>query len=384
MSVNPPPTAPGTHAPSHIELLWERYKSLVYVILLAALGALAANYAIAKYNQSQRDSEWSKFAATIGLDAAYVDPANAGIAALADRLDTVDKAQLEAAAAGAPESQKPYLLLALARKSIATKEWDAAEAALRELETKFPDHSLVKTSAHPVQAREAVPEDPAATTPRTKTEWKPAVAGSAVGLVRAQIAAAKDFAPPTKFAKHEVPADAPRIKFDFSGDYGSITIALMPQTPLHRDAVLALAKQEEPFWKGVAVDEVRRPAKNLKQPREMHFGFASTKNEVRAEWTDTEPSTNLVEFESSPLSHFAGAVSARVEKDGKSCADRFWILYDDAPQYDGQRVIFAYVVDGLENVKRICSATMMTTAEEEQGRGKPEDVIRVTGVTVLQ
>jgi cyclophilin family peptidyl-prolyl cis-trans isomerase len=384
MSATPPSTVQGTHAPSPIELAWERYKSIIYVVLLAAIGALAINYGVKKYSQGKIDAEWSQFATTLGLDAAYTDVAQAP-QALSDRLDTIDAAKLEAALPTAPDAQKPFLLMALAKKAVLAKDWARAESALQELEAKYPNHSLVKATPHPVQAQEVVKEDPAAQTPPNKRkppEWKPAVAGSAVSHVRTQIEAAKSFAPPPQFARHEVPADATKIKYELSGDYGSFTIALMPQTPLHRAKVLELAKLPEPFWKGLAIDHVRRPTKTLKQPHELHLGLESTRKEG-AEWTDTEPSKHVVEFEKTNLSHFAGAVSARNEKDGKSCADRFWIVADDAPQYDGERVIFAYVVEGLENVKRVCETTL-SSQEEEQGRGKPTEAIRVTNVTVLE
>jgi cyclophilin family peptidyl-prolyl cis-trans isomerase len=95
----------------------------------------------------------------------------------------------------------------------------------------------------------------------------------------------------------------------------------------------------------------------------------------------TDKSTSPVDYEANPLSHFPFAVSARADGD-KSCADRFWINVDDAPRHDGERVIFAYVVEGQENLQRVCEATM-SAQEEEAGRGKPSSNIRVTEVTKL-
>ena len=59
MSANPTPTVQGTQAPSQIELFWERYKSIIYVVLLATLGALVVNYGIQKYNQGKKDASGS-------------------------------------------------------------------------------------------------------------------------------------------------------------------------------------------------------------------------------------------------------------------------------------------------------------------------------------
>lgn len=385
MSSNPTPSVQGTQAPSPIELIWDRYKSIAYVVVLAAFGALGINYALKYFSQKEIDATWSSFSTTLGMDVAYTDSTKSN-ESLTERLASIDAAKLKAALAAGPDAQKPFLLMALARKAVLDKDWEAAESSLRELETKYPNHSLVISTSHPVQAQEFVKDDEPNEPPQAKPkkpEFKPVQPGSAVGLMRAQIALAKGYAPPSQFAKHEIPADATKVKFELSGGYGSFTIALMPQSPLHRDAFLKLAQAETPFWNGLAVDEIRRPAKFFQQPHELHLGFESTKEDDRTKWNDTDPSKNPVEFEKNSLSHFAGAVSARNEKDGKSCADRFWIAVDDAPRYDGDRVIFAYVVEGLDNLKRVCEATM-TAQEEEQGRGKPSETIRVTAVTVVK
>jgi cyclophilin family peptidyl-prolyl cis-trans isomerase len=168
------------------------------------------------------------------------------------------------------------------------------------------------------------------------------------------------------------------------GDYGSFVIALMPQAPLHKEAVLKLAKAEGPkFWEGIAIDEIRRPGKGREQPRALHFGFASTKSDTRTEWESTEPSENPVDYEDTGLSHFPGAVAARHEADDKSCADRFWINVDDWAMQDGETVVFAYVVEGLETLERACEATM-SAQEEELGQGRPEENIRITAVEVVE
>jgi cyclophilin family peptidyl-prolyl cis-trans isomerase len=244
----------------------------------------------------------------------------------------------------------------------------------------------VRTSDYPIQVREDVKAEPqapkvAATTPKKKPDLQPAVKGSAVAMVREQIAAAKGYSPPTQFSRVEVPADADKIKFEFSSGYGSIVIALMPQATKHREAIKKLA--QEAFWKEIAVDEIKRPAGFMRQPMELHFGFESTKGEDdRTKWKTTDPSKHLVDFEATELTHFAGAVSTRNEADGKSCGDRLWIAVDDAPRYDGERVVVGYVVEGLDNLKRICEATL-SSQDAERGQGRPTENIRVTSVTVL-
>jgi cyclophilin family peptidyl-prolyl cis-trans isomerase len=384
MSANPTPTT-ATQSPTPVELLWERYKSLAYVVVFGALGALGVNYALKNFEQKKVDSTWSAFATNLGIDGAYQDPTRSQ-ESLTDAITAQDAAKLKAALDTATPDQKPFVLLALAKKAVAEKDWATAEGHLAALEAGYPNHSLVRSTPHPVQVQPAIP-DPSSQNPATqpnkpkKPELKPPEAGSAVGRLRDQIKQAKDFTAPAHFAKPEIPADATKIKFDLSGDYGSFTIALMPQAPKHAEAFKKLA--EAKFWEGIAVDEIRRPVKILKQPHEMHIGFESTKSDDRDLWKDTDPSKNILDFEKSGLSHFPGAVSARNEADGKSCADRFWVAVDDAARYDNDRVVFGFVVDGLDNVRRVCEATMRTTQEDEAGRGKTSDVVRVTAVTIL-
>lgn len=371
----------GTQSLSQIEMLWERYRSLVCVIVLGVIGALGLSYGWGRYQQGQIDQVWSEFAANTGFKSIYTDQTKA-FESLSESLVGIDLATLESGLSKATESQKPYLLLAIARKCVAAKQWDRAESALAELEKSYPKHILVKSLEHPVQAQEPVKKDPKEkpTPGDKKPEWKPAMKGSAVSLVREQITAGKAYTAPAQFVRPEIPADAAKVKFELSGGYGSFVIALMPQAPLHREAILKLV--ETSFWKDIAVDEIRRGAKFRKRPMELHFGFESTKGDDREKWTATDPSKNLVDFEASNLSHYAGAVAARNEADGKSCADRLWISVDDTPNYDGDRVVVGYVIEGLDNLKKVCEASM-TATEEEQGQGKPSDAIRIVAVSKL-
>jgi cyclophilin family peptidyl-prolyl cis-trans isomerase len=385
MSATPPSVLEGTQSPSQIELLWERYRSLAYVIVFAVIAALGVNYAVKYFNQKERDANWTSFVTSLSFDQTYTDSSKS-FNSLTDLLKNVDLATIESSLSKALPAQKPFLLMAVARRAIVEKQWERAESALKELETGYASHSLVVASKYPIQTREELKEDeakdkvvPVQQQPK-KPKWKPAVEGSAVALVRQQIAAARGYVSPPQFAKTEVPADATKVKFELSEGFGSFVIALMPQAPKHREEFLKLV--EAGFWKDIAIDEIRRSTKTFKQPLELHFGFESTKDDDRTKWNTTEPSKNILEFEASNLSHFAGAVSTRNEADGKSCSDRLWICVDDNPIHDGERVVIGYVVEGLDNLKRVCEAAM-STQEEEQGSGRPSANIRVASVTKL-
>lgn len=383
MSAQPPTALEGTQAPSQIEFLWERYRPLVWTIVVALMIALAGNYGFKYYKQKTVDSQWSGFVSLVGLDDAYTqtDTARSQVQrSLTEELRSTELTKLEAGMADATDAQKPYLLLAIARKAILESQWDRAESALAELEQKYPHHSLVKATDYPVQVREVL--DPkAVSTPQKPPDLKPAEAGSAVTKMRSEIAAARVYSRPSQFQRIDPPADAKKVQIEFSNG-SKVVIALMGEhAPKHVDAFLKFATEGE-GWKGMAVDEIQRPTGFNGQPRQMHLGYASTREEDRTKWTTTDPSTNPLEFEASKLSHFPGAVSGRVEADGKSSVDRFWIVADDAPRYDGERVVFGYVVEGLEQVQRICDESM-SAQEEQAGRGRPTENIRVTGVSVL-
>lgn len=252
MSATPPPQQlAGTQAPSQIEFLWERYRRHFNLVVTLGLCAVAGYYLLKSYNQKQVDKHWSEFAVSTGLETAYTDQQLVQMSSMINPsvIDLLaDLPKLETYLAAADQNQKPYVLLAIARRAMLNKAWDRADSALNELATQFPKHSLVENSTYPVQVREDVKKEKDAeeTQPRNKKpELKPAIAGSAVSLLREQIAAAKAFVPPARFAKPEIGADNPRFKFELSGDNGSFTIALMPdQAPKTCEAFKKLATQE--------------------------------------------------------------------------------------------------------------------------------------------
>jgi hypothetical protein len=124
-------------------------------------------------------------------------------------------------------------------------------------------------------------------------------------------------------------------------------------------------------------------------PSELHLGLAITKTEDdRSKWTVVSSEVaeeHVVPWEDDgALSHFAGVVAAMPHTDGKSQVERFVITGADvAQQWDGRRVIFARVVEGLPLVQRIISdAAFPSEQDERAGRGAPQDDIRVKAVTV--
>jgi cyclophilin family peptidyl-prolyl cis-trans isomerase len=147
---------------------------------------------------------------------------------------------------------------------------------------------------------------------------------------------------------------------------------------------LATAK----FWDGIKVDEIMRPSSRqnrfMEPTRQFHFGFETTRTEAnRADWdTSTASKDERTVQEFTNLSHFPGAIAARM-RDGKSEVDRLYICESDSPSQDDQRMVFAYVVEGLETVRKVCDANFDRAEDEESGRGRPSDTITIKSVTKL-
>ena len=381
MSATPPSTLEGTESPNPFEVLWDRYKSMILTVITAVVLALVGNTVWTYMQQEAVSEKWSSFSVSLGMKNFYVDP-GVDVSTMPEALEKISMADLEKELTSADDTQKPYVHLAIARKAMVEANWDRAEAALAAIESGYPKHDLVAITKRAVQTRDLKKvegEEP----PPEEDRWDPPAEGSVVSLMRAQIQHAKAFTLPAEWKMPDIPADAPKVKFTF-GDYGSFTVALMSEkAPKHAEAFLALAKKDDgAWWKGIAVDEVRRSTETRKQPDGLHFGLESSKEDDRTKWTATEPSSNQVPFEETGLSHFPGAVAATPQADGMSCCDRLWITADDEAQQDGQRVVFGYVVEGLDVLRAICEAGLDIQGQE-RGQGRPTENIRITAVEVL-
>jgi len=395
-----PPQMEGTHAPNAVELLWEKYRGLFRLLVIVLIASLGLNYGWAYYQRVQRDQEYSAFAATTGLANGY---SNSSLPAsleqqrlqqaymqlpgdLAKEVVKLDDAALEQAIQKADAARKPYLIWVSAARAVETQQWDKAEAALSRLESEYPKHILCIATDYPVQVRPEVKKDEAqdaAKKPNQKPELEPAKAGSLVGMLRAQIASHKTFQMPAQFRQPPIPENAPKVKVKLSGGWGEFTIALLPDVaPKHVAKFLELVDAK--FFDGIKVDEIHRDGTRTKfYDPEFHFGFEKTKTtDDRTQWSDANPSPNQVDWESSELSHFPGAIAARAEGD-KSSPDRIWVCVDDLAKMDGNRVIFGFVVEGLDKIRGVTDAPFSTSQEEEMGSGKPADNIVIESVTKL-
>jgi len=376
-----PPQMEGTQAPSAVEMLWHQYRGLFRLLVLALIVSLGLNYGWAYYQRVERDREYSAFAATTGLANGYN---NSSLPAsleqqrlqqaymqlpgdLSKEVAKLDDAKLEQAIQQADAARKPYLIWVAAARAVETQQWEKAEAALARLEGEYPKHVLCVTTDYPVQVRPEVKKDEAADAvkkPNQKPDLEPAKQGSLVSMLRAQIASHKSFQLPAQFRQPPDPENAPKVKVKLSGGCGEFTIALLPEAaPKHVAKFLELVDAK--FFDGIKVDEIHRDGTRAKfYDPEFHFGFEKTKTtDDRTQWLDSNPSANQVEWETNDLSHFPGAIAARAEGD-KSSPDRLWVCIDDLAKMDGNRVIFGFVVEGLDKIRGITDAPFSTSQEE--------------------
>lgn len=386
--------------PSALELLWERHKRLVQAIFWLLLLALVGYYALRFYQQAQTDKQWTGFSNAALLSKSYsTDETDLrsfniyeSMGSLLDAVrDTTDD-HFDRAMAAADDNQKPYLLWLKACRAAKVGDLDGATKAVEQLKASYPNHQLCKQTPYPVQARDTVEKpkkdkEDAKPPVDEEPELKAAQAGSPADLLIQNLKAAKEFAAPTQFTPPVIPADAPRYRITLDGEYGSFVIALLPGA-----APKLCAKFEElatkNFWDGIKVDEITRPGSRrnrfMEPLRQFHFGFESTRTEAnRTDWDTTTASKeeNTVE-EFTNLSHFPGAVAARM-RDGKCEVDRLYVCESDSPGQDETSQVFGYVVEGLENVRKVCDASFDRAEDEEIGRGKTAENISVVSVTKL-
>lgn len=397
MTASIPQQLQGTQAPSTLEVLWEKNRRTITLIGFAVLVALGLNYAVRYYAKAKTNRVWSAFATTTRLDRGYdnqeliksqmpfmADRELSGV--LARELPKVDKAKLDKAIADASAEEKPFLLWAAASQAVLTREFERAENLLRQLEGQYPHSSFCEATKYPVQFR--LPKDKAKQKPdsQKKPDLEPAVESSMVDLLRKQMGHASDFKEPANFKQQPIPEDAP--KYLVKTSLGEFTIALLEkEAPKHAEAFQKLLTDDATFWNGMRVDQIERTGtgtrgQSMRRATQFHFGFEGSKKDDRTLWADKDPSKHQVEYEHNSRSHFPGAVSGRQEGT-KSCVDRLWVSVDDNLTMDGTRVIFGYVVDGMEVLRKIGEVGLATQGEEEAGSGKPQDDIKIESVTRL-
>lgn len=429
MSDNIPSGLEGQiHQPNVLELLWEQHKKKVYVLVAILVLVVLGYYASAYIKKVRRDALWSDFARSTAFDIGYTtkgslyflveqaqDPVSKRnwlntylqaapdelISKLPDHVRSLDPGQLDAKIdEHAGTDIEPLLLWVAANRAVLDRRWADARAYLDRLETKFPTHFLCHQSPYPVQRREDLnKEDPIAQARSKKKADKHVpkladpVPGSQVSLMRAAIALEENFREenPRFYAPPE-PDPSPTVVVTTSAGQFKIRF-YKDKAPKHVAHFVELFRKDQgAFYKGQRIDKIQRkplqasPFQQLEPPVQFHFGLPASKDDDTDKWVTTEPSKTTLEFEYNDLSHFPGMVASELESDGeRSSGERIWINANDcAAHFDGERVIFGRVVEGLDVIRSICLDTpFRSEADERAGQGIPQTFITIEKVEVL-
>jgi cyclophilin family peptidyl-prolyl cis-trans isomerase len=395
MTASIPQQLHGTQAPSQVEVLWEKNRRTITLIAVALLVALGLNYLVRYFAQAKINKTWSAFVKVTRLDEGYInnEALKNSVPTLAEQqlptdlvkeLPKADPNQLDKAVSEAGTDEKAFLLWASACQAVLKGDKERANKLLDQLEAQFPNSSFCQSSKYPVQYREPTDKDkPKPDTRKKQAELQPPAQKKMTEQLRDQLTNASGFQEPANFKKLAIPEDAPKYRVETS--MGDFTIAvfdkLAPKTAAEFQKLV-----DENFWKDMHVDQIKRTPSKLSfflhYANEFHFGYLGSKKDERGDWQDKDPSKHQVEYEHTDLSHFPGAVAATFEGN-KSSVDRLWISVEDNVSVDGTQVVFGYVVDGMDVLRKIGEDPFLTQTEEESGTGKPQDLITIKSVKKL-
>jgi len=426
-------------SPNPLELFWEKHKRWVLAAAAVVALGLGTNYVLAYYEQKKVDERWTAFAEATNLDRGYAEDGSLAFFLQQAQQQSQDEASLQRALESAgmylritrgelttevqediekidPErlqaqiesakgtEAEPLLLWVKAVRAVHLGAWQDARATLDALERGFPQHFLCLSTPYPPQARaekekenpENSEEPPAKRKKNEGPDLVPAVAGSPATLLRAQIDREEQFrqSQPKLYEAPEPDAE-PEVVIRFAPMDEEVRIRFYKDAaPEHVANFLALVREKnaegKSFFEGQRIDEVHRApanAANPNAPRQLHFGLAASKDDDRTKWDEAKGKESgvVLEFEDNPLSHFPGMVAAAPETgaDGKSSGERIWITANDAVQFDGQRVIFGRVVEGLDVIDEICDRAFVEDNMETNGRGKLQTNVTIDSITIV-
>lgn len=313
----------------------ERYWKLGAAILVIGAAVLLFVEFRQKQAQQATGESWNRVRSV-----AESDPAD---------LPRGEPKELQALAAElAGTDAAPWALYLAAISAMNRREFDAAQSALNELRSSYPQHPLVRTT-YPFQENAA-----------------PATIPDHLEKLLADQRAWQE-SHPELFENPAPPTDAPRVKL--VTDAGPITLALYPEkAPKHVENFLKLCG--EGFYNGLAFHRVISGFM-------IQAGDPNSKEEDVSTWGAGGPGYN-VESEPNDLLHFVGYLSAaKKQGDTESSGSQFFITTGDAHHLDGQHVVYGKVIEGMETVRAIEAGAPV------EGTDRPINPVRIQSTEVL-
>lgn len=307
------------------------------VALVVAAGILFSQYQAGK-DAEQVNQSWSR------LMGAVEEDGRGGFAADAQALASME-AELQGTPAGA------WALYLEAQGLRQDGEYDAAVAKLQQIKSAYPDHPLVKDTR---TYDESV-------TPLNAIERLTKVFNAEKAWHESQ---------PQLFANAELPADAPRVRFQT--DHGDFVVAVhADRAPKHAENFLA--KVGEGYYDGL---KFHRSAFGMM----IETGDPNTRDAESdpISWGQTGAGSTVQEDEEPELYHFRGVLSANT-LGGAEGSDGGLIAITAMPAHfrDGQNVVFGEVVEGFEVVEEIAQLQPDATGQ------RPETPAIVESATVV-
>ncbi len=241
----------------------------------------------------------------------------------------------------------PWALYMAANSALATRAFDEAKAAIAQLRSAYPDHTLVKTP-YPY-------ESGASLSPVQLLEQR---AAELEAWVKAR---------PNLFANPPLPEGSPRVRLNT--DRGAIVLGLdQTRAPKHVENFLKLAR--EGYYTGTKFHALVKGSMIQGGDPNSIQGEAST-------WGKGGPDYKL-DREENDLKHFSGAVCSITAPGSKSShGSLFGIVTADSHMLDMQNVVFGQVLEGLELARQIEGGAVV------EGTSQPVDPVTIQSAEIL-
>lgn len=317
-----------------VDAYWKPF--MVVAVLIAA--AILWNQLSKEKTKAVHDSSWASLGSQVDLariGQGAVLPSAKALANLTGSLEGTIAA--------------PWAQALEVERLIEDRDWQAAEAAISELETSYPDHPLVKEGM-PLGADRAIVTLPARLRDYIQSE-------------RAFVAAH-----PTLFALPPLPEGSPRVELDTTA--GKIVVGLyQDRAPLHVANFLKLVSSG--YYDGTKFHRVI--------PGFMvQGGDPNSKVGDPTTWGSGGPDYKIP-AETSDLYHFKGVLAAaKMGTDVESSGSQFYLTVGAPHHLDGKHTVFGVLLEGEDALR------VIENSPTAPGTDRPESPTTVTKATVLE
>jgi len=413
MSQQTPPPEGQIHTPNPLEIFWETNRKTIIFTALAVVLIVVGRWAWKEKVRVERNETWGAFAEKTGLTDVWA-PTDAKLPSMGlspkqmqqymrfflgqvhenqwnkvkghlnENLSKMSEADIEYVMktfAGTPAALWAEWVLAC--KYRAMGESDKVESTLSSLKKKAPAfEAFHKTSYPPV----FVPEPKKKDGEKKKRGEEPILQAEDDSIADVVTHTAKAEAAFRKSHPDLYTAPEPEGRTVlFETGQGVIEVRLYEKAS-PKTCAQFLGNVEKGLYKDLYFYEIwKNTDANKKSPKLAFFGSPNAKDADQNKWT-TFQSEKTIPFESNRLSHFPYMLCA-VRQDDRKDSDTQQVYFTDndcADTRDGDYVIFGRVVndEGKSLIDKMVTAPLLSTPEEEAGKGKPGEPVLVKSVVL--